>query len=186
LKDGVTQLTEKDANSYNEMMAHVAMMQHRKPKRALVIGGGDGYVLSEVLKHEGLLLVDHVDLDGDVIEVCKEHFSWGDAWKDPRVVLHIEDGAAFVAHAPSGYYDVIIQDSSDPWTWDSSGRKIELPSSVLYSEAHFQNIFRILGEGGTFNFQVRQLWMHHDDKSSSLIADLPHLLRLVGKLQYSF
>ena len=51
--DGVVQLTERDANSYNEMMAHVAMMQHKKPKNALVIGGGDGYVLSEVLKQIG-------------------------------------------------------------------------------------------------------------------------------------
>ena len=46
--DGVLQLTERDADSYNEMMAHMAMMQHKNPKRALVIGGGDGYVLSEV------------------------------------------------------------------------------------------------------------------------------------------
>jgi spermidine synthase len=155
------------------MMAHVAMMQHRKPKRALVIGGGDGYVLSEVLKHDDLLLVDHVDLDEDVIEVCKEHFSWGYAWKDPRVVLHIEDGAAFVAHTSTGNYDVIIQDSSDPWTWDSKGRKIELPSAVLYSESHFQNIFRILGEGGIFIFQVSRHRIHHDDNSSSRKSDLP-------------
>jgi len=157
--DGVVQLTERDANSYNEMMAHVAMMQHGQPKRALVIGGGDGYVLSEVLKHQSLEHVDHVDLDNDVIEICKEHFSWGAAWSDPRVTLHIGDGAAFVSLASTGFYDVIIQDSSDPWTWDESGRQIKLPSSVLYAEHHFQNIYRILTDNGIFNFQVRGCYM---------------------------
>ena len=152
--DGMIQLTERDANSYNEMMAHIAMMQHKNPKRALIIGGGDGYVLSEVLKHASLEQVDHVDLDGDVIEICKEHFSWGEAWKDPRVTLHIDDGAAFVARADTGYYDVVIQDSADPWIWDDAGEKILLPSNVLYSEGHFQHIKRILSESGVFNFQV--------------------------------
>ena len=140
--------------TYNEMMAHVAMMQHKKPKNALVIGGGDGYVLSEVLKHASIEHVDHVDLDGDVIEICKEHFSWGEAWNDSRVTLHIDDGAAFVARAATGFYDVIIQDSSDPWTWDDSGRQIDLPSSVLYGEKHFRNIHRALSDSGIFNFQV--------------------------------
>lgn len=46
--DTVVQLTERDADSYNEMMAHVPMMSHDNPKRVLVVGGGDGYVLSEV------------------------------------------------------------------------------------------------------------------------------------------
>ena len=55
--DGVIQLTERDADSYNEMMAHVPMFQHKNPKRVLVIGGGDGYVLKEVLKHHSVVHV---------------------------------------------------------------------------------------------------------------------------------
>jgi predicted membrane-bound spermidine synthase len=58
--DGVIQLTEKDADSYNEMMAHPAMFSHPKPKRVLVIGGGDGYVLSEVSYHLYLLVSSKV------------------------------------------------------------------------------------------------------------------------------
>mmetsp|Transcript_7209 Transcript_7209/g.10565 ORF Transcript_7209/g.10565 Transcript_7209/m.10565 type:complete len:342 (-) Transcript_7209:154-1179(-) len=154
LLDGVIQLTEVDGDSYNEMMAHMAMMQHKNPKRVLVLGGGDGYVLSEVLKHDSVTEVHHVDLDGDVVDVCKEFFSWGSAWEDPRVTLHIEDGAAFVANAPSGHYDVIIQDSSDPWTYDVEGNLIPLPSGVLYGESHFENIHRILSPQGIFNFQA--------------------------------
>ena len=78
--DGVVQLTERDGCAYNEMMVHPAMFAHRKPKRVLIIGGGDGYVLSEVLKHPEVEHVDHVDLDSDVIDVCRNHFPWGSAW----------------------------------------------------------------------------------------------------------
>jgi len=153
--DGVIQLTEKDADSYNEMMTHPAMFSHTKPKRVLVIGGGDGYVLSEVLKHPEVEHVDHVDLDGDVIQICKDQFGWGKAWDDPRVNLHIADGAAFVKNTTEGFYDVIIQDSSDPYTWDEeTGERVDLPSKTLYSEDHFQNISRALKENGVFSFQA--------------------------------
>lgn len=154
--DDVTQLTERDGDSYNEMMAHVPMMAHPNPKRVLVIGGGDGYVLSEVLKHQSVEHVDHVDLDKDVIEVCKKHFNWGKAWEDPRVTLHISNGATFVEDAADGSYDVIIQDSSDPFYLADDGvTKIELPSGVLYSDKHYKNIHRALRKDGVFNFQVR-------------------------------
>lgn len=152
--DNVVQLTERDADSYNEMMAQMPMMQHINPKRALIIGGGDGYILSELLKHSTLEHVDHVDLDVQVIEICRKHFSWGAAWDDPRVSLHISDGAAFVERAADGYYDVIIQDSSDPWTWNDDGEVIPLPSAVLYTEHHFQQLYRILGKDGILNLQA--------------------------------
>lgn len=155
--DRVTQLTERDADSYNEMMAHVPMFQHAHPVRVLVIGGGDGYVVNEVLKHTSVHRVDHVELDIDVIQTCQKFFSWGHVWDDPRVHLHIQDGAKFVQDAPTGSYDVIIQDSSDPWTWDVNGKPQQLPSSVLYSTEHFSSIRRILGEDGIFSFQVRSL-----------------------------
>lgn len=89
-----------------------------------------------------------------VIEACKEHFSWGKAWDDPRVKLHIADGAAFVKNAADSSYDVIIQDSSDPWTADEEGNNIVLPSSILYTKEHFVDIYRILTPKGVFNFQA--------------------------------
>ena len=151
--DGVVQLTEKDGNSYNEMMVHPAMFSHPMPKRVLIIGGGDGYVLSEVLKHPQVEHVDHVDLDSEVVDVCRHHFPWGSAWNDPRVKLHFADGAKFVEEAEEGFYQVIIQDSSDPFTWSENGEKIVLPSSTLYSKDHFQNISKSLSHDGVFNFQ---------------------------------
>ena len=152
--DDVVQLTERDAASYNEMMAHIPMMEHPNPKRVLVIGGGDGYVLHEILKHKSVLEVDHVDLDGEVVDVCKKHFAWGKAWDDERVTLHIANGASFVKDVTDDYYDVIVQDSSDPFTIDENGVPIDLPSGVLYSTEHFSHIKRILSKDGVFNFQV--------------------------------
>lgn len=107
--------------------------------------------------------VDHVDLDGDVIDVCREHFHWGKAWDDERVNLHIADGAAFVKNAPEGFYDVIIQDSSDPYTWEEeTGEKIDLPSKTLYSHEHFVNIQKSLGKDGVFSFQAETFNIESD------------------------
>ena len=93
-------------------------------------------------------------MDAEVIEVCKKHFPWGPAWSDPGVMLHIANGSLFVANAPSNYYDVIIQNSSDPHTWNDDGSMHALPSEVLYMKNHFQNIHRVLKPGGLFNFQA--------------------------------
>jgi spermidine synthase len=156
--DGVIQLTERDADSYNEMMAHVPMFQHPNPKRVLVVGGGDGYVLKEVLKHPSVERVDHVDLDGDVIKTCETHFpQWGDAWKDPRANLHICDGAKFVRDTPDNFYDVIIQDSSDPWIAGEDGVMMPLPSGVLYEQEHICELYRVLKPNGVLNIQVSKM-----------------------------
>lgn len=153
--DGVIQLTERDADSYNEMMAHVPMFQHPNPKRVLVVGGGDGYVLKEVLKHPSVERVDHVDLDEDVIKTCEKHFpQWGDAWKDPRAHLHICDGAKYVRDTADNYYDVIIQDSSDPWIAGEDGEMMPLPSGVLYEKEHICELYRVLKPNGVLNIQA--------------------------------
>ncbi|KAL7575204.1 hypothetical protein ACA910_018691 [Epithemia clementina (nom. ined.)] len=173
--DGVLQLAEGDAAAYNEMMAHVALFQHPHPRRILIIGGGDGHVLAEVLKHKSVEHVDHVDLDGHVIQVCQEFFPQWDKWDDPRVHLHITDGAAYcrdkVISNNNVTYDVIIQDSSDPWTTkmtaggDSDGHyeKQVLPSSVLYTEEHLRNVHRMLEPNhGIFVFQAEMLQIPSD------------------------
>ena len=118
--DKVLQLTEKDADSYNEMMAHIPLMQlATPPKKVLIIGGGDGYVLNEVLKHPSIEHVDFVDIDIDVVEACKQYFPiTSQAFDNSKVSIHIMDGNEFIQNTPSNTYDVIIQDSSDPWTYE--------------------------------------------------------------------
>ena len=98
--------------------------------------------------------VDHVDLDEEVIATCQKYFDWGDAWEDERATLTVADGAVFVQNADDESYDVIVQDSSDPWTVDDDGNKVPLPSGVLYAAKHFANIARILSPTGVFAFQV--------------------------------
>ncbi|CAJ1942118.1 unnamed protein product [Cylindrotheca closterium] len=152
--DDALQLTERDADSYNEMMAHVPMFQHVSPKRVLIIGGGDGYALAEVLKHESVEHVDHVDLDKDVIETCELHFpQWATGWKDPRVKLHIQDGAKFIENLTEKY-DVIIQDSSDPFEVEEDGTITPMPSGALYEESHFCALKEILTENGILMIQA--------------------------------
>jgi spermidine synthase len=107
------------------------------------------------LKHHSVEHVDHVDLDEEVIRTCEEYFpQWGDAWKDPRAVLHICDGAQFVRDAADGTYDVIIQDSSDPFVVGDDGIVRPLPSGVLYEEDHICQLHRILKPNGILNIQV--------------------------------
>lgn len=161
--DECLQLTEKDAPNYNEMLAHIPMMQHANPQRVLVIGGGDGYVVHEVLKHKSVTVVDHVELDEAVIELSKTYFAWGVSsissvanalWDDPRVNLTVTDGASFVRNTPSNYYDVIIQDSSDPFVVEDDGSITTLPSDVLYTSQHFAQLHRILTDDGVLTFQA--------------------------------
>lgn len=153
--DDLLQLTEKDAPHYNEMLAHVPVMEYlardgggcpNEPMRVLVVGGGDGYVVSELLKHPSVSSIDHVELDEEVINVGKEHLPWGDAWQDKRVNLVIGDGAAFVKQqAEKGEsYHVIVQDASDPFWLDAKGEVTILPSSVLYDTSHFEALYKLL------------------------------------------
>lgn len=179
--DDCIQLTERDASHYNEMMAHVGVMAHPNPKRVLVIGGGDGYVVHEVLKHTSIERVDHVELDREVIDVSRRYLPWGRAWDDDRVHLHIADGADFVRRRGSletgSYYDVVIQDSSDPFYEDSAGDMAVLPSSVLYTEEHFGNVRSLLGEDGAF---VVQAEMYNVPSSLDAIKSWRELLLNVG------
>ena len=106
------------------------------------------------MKHPSVEHVDHVDLDEDVIETCETFFPWGSAWKDPRAQLHIRDGAQFVRDSADGTYDVIIQDSSDPWVVAEDGIMRPLPSGVLYEEQHICELNRILKPDGVLVIQA--------------------------------
>jgi len=107
------------------------------------------------LKHPTVEVVDHVDLDEDVIKTWQVYVpQWGDCWQDPRANLHIKDGAQFVRDSPDNYYDVIIEDSSDPWVIEDDGTATPLPSGVLYEEDHFCQLYRVLAPNGVLNLQV--------------------------------
>ncbi len=115
--DGVIQTTERDEASYHEMLTHVPLSAHHAPKRVMIVGGGDGGILREVLKHP-VEAVDLVELDPKVIDVSVEFLpslnDEGGAFKDSRTTVYIEDAFHFLAECEPNHYDVIIVDSPDP------------------------------------------------------------------------
>jgi spermidine synthase len=97
-------------------MVHVPMHLHPAPKRVLIIGGGDGGILREVVKHSNVTHITQVEIDSSVIDMAKEHFpkhSDG-AYDDKRVTIIINDAAEFVKTYEGEKFDVIIADSTDP------------------------------------------------------------------------
>lgn len=137
--DGIVQLTEADEFYYHEMIAHVPLLAHGQARRVLVIGGGDGGAIREVLKH-AVDEVVMVELDRQVTEACRAHLPAvnAGAFEDPRLELRFEDGVTYVARCDR-QFDVILIDSTDP---------IPGPGEVLFSEAFYRDCKRILTPGG--------------------------------------
>ena len=136
--DGVVQTTEADEFVYHEMLTHVPIFGHGDVVEVLIIGGGDGGMLEETLKHP-VSRVTMVELDRLVIDACREHLGsiCGSAFDDPRTNLVIADGAELVAETRDRF-DVIIVDSPDPVG----------PAQVLFEQAFYENCRRSLRERG--------------------------------------
>ena len=139
--DGVIQTTEKDEFVYHEMMVHVPLLSHGSAQSVLIIGGGDGGILREVLKHPTVKQVTQVEIDQQVIDLCKEYLpnhSAG-AYDNPRANIVIGDGVEFVNQTQQKF-DIIISDSTDPMG----------PGEVLFTSRFYQGIASCLNEGGIF------------------------------------
>jgi len=151
--DGVIQTTEADEFIYHEMLTHVPILAHGAAKRVLIIGGGDGGMLREVSKHASVEHITMVEIDGTVVDMCKEflpNHSQG-AFDDARLNLVIDDGMRFVA-TTTEKFDVIISDSTDPIG----------PGEVLFSENFYQACHRCLNEGGVLVTQNGTPFMQLD------------------------
>ena len=157
--DGVIQTTEKDEFIYHEMLTHVPLFAHGNAKRVLIIGGGDGGILREVLRHPEVEHVTMVEIDQAVVDMCKKYFpkhSDG-AFDDPRVDLVIDDGVDFIVNnaldQSSEPYDVFISDSTDP----------EGPGEVLFSSRFYQGCKNSLSDGGILATQNGVSFMQIDE-----------------------
>ncbi|KAJ3228045.1 hypothetical protein HK099_007326 [Clydaea vesicula] len=148
--DGVIQATERDECAYQEMIAHLPLNSHPNPKKVLVIGGGDGGVLREIVKHESVEEVTLVEIDEVVIKVSKKYLpSMAVGFQHPKVTVHVGDGFAYLRDNV-GAYDVIITDSSDPVG----------PAESLFQESFFQLMRKSLREGGIVCTQGECQWLH--------------------------
>ena len=156
--DGVIQTTEADEFVYHEMMVHVPMNSHPSPKRVLIIGGGDGGILREVLKHPTVESVTQVEIDRAVVAMCIEYFpkhSSG-AFDDPRLKLVIADGAQFITENTE-QFDVIITDSTDPIG----------PGEVLFESAFYQGCASALTADGILITQNGVPYMQGDEVTNT-------------------
>lgn len=113
--DGAFMLSERDEFIYHECMAHVAALAHVDPKRALVMGGGDGCVARELLKHASIEEIVVAELDPQMVASCREHVPDVNdhAFDDPRVRIEIGDALAFLQNS-TARYDIIVMDLTDP------------------------------------------------------------------------
>lgn len=152
--DGLWMCAEADEATYHEFLVHPALTTCPSPRRVLVIGGGDGGTIREVLKHPEVEQVTMVEIDPVVVNACKQYMPklGAEAWSDPRLILLHEDGAAFVEHAPEHAYDVILIDGSDPVG----------PAEVLFSKPFFEACSRALSPQGVFAAQAESPRVHMD------------------------
>lgn len=113
--DGIIQTTERDEFIYHEMLTHTPLFAHGAAKRVLIIGGGDGGILREVLKHPEVEHVTQVEIDQSVIDMCKTYLPnhSNGAFDDPRANIVIADGIEYVCETQDKF-DVIISDCTDP------------------------------------------------------------------------
>jgi spermidine synthase len=150
--DGMVMTTEKDEFVYHEMVAHPALFTHPNPENVLVVGGGDGGVIREVLKHAKVKKAVLVDIDGKVIEYSKKYLpTIAGKLDDPRVEVIVNDGYMHI-HDHKNTYDVIMVDSTEPVG----------PAVNLFTKGFYQGIHDALKEDGIFVAQTDNPWFKAD------------------------
>jgi spermidine synthase len=162
--DGIVQLTERDEFFYHEMLTHVVMYAHPNPRKVIVIGGGDGGTVREVLKHRTVEKVYFVEIDKKVIELSKKYFPTVSCGvDDPRVEIKNMDGAEFVKKC-SKDIDIVIVDSTDPIGFARS----------LFTKKFFTSIRNCLTASGMFVTHSESLLLHKE-----MVIDVQETLKSV-------
>jgi spermidine synthase len=159
--DGVVQTTEGDEFIYHEMLTHVPILAHGAARRVLIVGGGDGGMAREVLRHAAIDHVTMVEIDAGVVEFSKTYLprlSDG-AFDDPRLDLVIADGADFMAQSDQ-HFDVIIIDSTDPIG----------PGEVLFTDSFYDHARARLAECGILVTQNGVPFMQPDELTGTMRA----------------
>ncbi|XP_035213312.1 spermidine synthase-like isoform X2 [Stegodyphus dumicola] len=146
--DNAIQCTETDECSYQEMITFLPLNCHPDPKKVLIIGGGDGGVVRETVKHPSVEHVTLCEIDEQVIEVSKQYLPFmAKGFESPKLSLHIGDGAEFVKNH-QGQFDVIITDSSDP----------KGPAECLFKKPYYESLKQALRPGGIICSQGESFW----------------------------
>jgi len=169
LLDGRVQVSDKESIRYHEYLTLPAIASHPNPEKVLLIGGGDGGVLYQLLKFN-FTKIDHVDLDKKVIEVSKRYLYnvHRGALDDKRVNRYIEDGRQFLKNSPSNFYDIIIIDLPDPYY---------LKLAPLYSKDFYKEVDRVLKKNGVMVTQAQSPYFYLEAYTSiykTMKSVMPH------------
>lgn len=178
LLDGHVQFCTLDEHAYHEALVQIPMLSLDNPKRALVIGGGDGGVLRELCRNESLEAIDMVEIDAGVIEACVEHLpslSAG-AFEDPRVNMFVKDAFEFVRQTQTPY-DLIVMDSTDVYEEEDGGL-----SERLFSQSFYQDCANALSDNGIVVTQADNL-IFCPYSLEAIQADFQKVFSVVGAYQ---
>ncbi|NEP73388.1 MAG: polyamine aminopropyltransferase [Okeania sp. SIO2G4] len=145
--DGKWQSSTGDEFLYHEPLVHPAMIFHGSPSKVLVLGGGEGATIREVLRWQTVEKVAMIDIDGEVVEACRQYLPemHANSFDDPRLKLVIGDALEFL-ETSGEIWDVVISDLSDPIE--------EGPSFQLFTKEYFEKILQVLTPGGFFVVQA--------------------------------
>ncbi len=145
--DGYLQSKERTEHIYHEMLVHPAMLGGPGCRNVLVLGGGEGAILREVLRYDAVERVTMVDIDGELVAACKQHLpTWHQgAFDNPRVDLQIMDAFRFLRTRPSPF-DLIILDL--PAVGSQRNRNLEDISRQYVQETFYADLRRALAPGG--------------------------------------
>ncbi|MBN3524425.1 polyamine aminopropyltransferase [Paenibacillus apiarius] len=150
--DGMVMTTIKDEFVYHEMVAHPALVTHPNPKKVLVVGGGDGGVIREIMKHPSVEKAVLVEIDGKVIEYSKKYLpEIAGELDNPRVEVIVNDGYMHILNSKDEY-DLIMVDSTEPVG----------PAAPLFERGFYQGIYEALKEDGLFVAQTDNPWFKAD------------------------
>ncbi len=145
--DGRLQSAELDEFIYHEALVHPALVAHPEPRRVLILGGGEGATLREVLRHPPVTQAIMVDIDEELVNLCHRllpTFHQG-AFDDPRVSMVFTDGRAWLADQPDSSFDVVILDITEPLE--------EGPASLLFTREMYELVRQKLAPRGLVSVQ---------------------------------
>ncbi|MGI6394340.1 MAG: polyamine aminopropyltransferase [bacterium] len=166
--DGLVMLSQKDEFVYHEMMTHPPLCTLKNPEKVLVVGGGDGGSIREVLKHPSVKEAVLCEIDERVVRVAQKYFpETSSSLENPKVKLHFEDGFKFLEKFEN-YFDLIITDSSDPVG----------PGIELFKEAYYRLVKKALKADGIMVAQSENPW-YGDDIMESMTAAMANVFKYV-------
>jgi spermidine synthase len=174
--DGKIQSSEADEFIYHEALVHVAMLTHPRPETVFIAGGGEGATLREVLVHKTVKKAVMVDIDEEVVNVCRRFLpSWHqNAFDDPRTELHFADAREYLEESRDRF-DVIIIDLVDPLE--------ESPARLLYTQEFYQIVKQKLGPDGIMSVQAEPSEWGNLDNFTAIANTLRNVFRITRPYQ---